>query len=340
MRLKTRSFHRLICWSLLLAAACQPAASGTDLSPVGTAIDTPAPRPSATLRSITHTPNPVPPSPSPTPFEELDTHFCSPDFAVLPGHFVLARPIGLEDRQTVDASYRYGGTKNQTLESHHGVEFVNSAGTPVLAAADGIVVVAGDDTTRPFGPFKNFYGKLVIIRHSFPQLDVPVFTLYGHLSAVDVVVGQAVAAGEQIGKVGASGIASGSHLHFEVRVGENNYASTRNPELWLQPLAGDDGSIGGALAGYVLDSAGNPMAIPGVVIRRVMDGLADPNTAIFLDTYAPDSVNSDDAWGESFAMSDLPPGTYQISFVLGTLIRKVVEVQSGMLTLVPFCLDQ
>jgi hypothetical protein len=75
------------------------------------------------------------------------------------------------------------------------------------------------------------------IQHDFTTLEgVPLYTLYGHLSAVTVSVGQRVARGDQIGDVGATGIALGPHLHFEVRVGDPyNFNATRNPELWLHP---------------------------------------------------------------------------------------------------------
>ena len=58
---------------------------------------------------------------------------------------MLARPIGPDDNQKVDVSYRYGSTANGRYDIHHGVELNNPSGTPVLAAADGVVVVAGED---------------------------------------------------------------------------------------------------------------------------------------------------------------------------------------------------
>lgn len=88
---------------------------------------------------------------------------------------------------------------------HSGLDFVASSGTPVTAAAAGRVVIAGLD--------KSGWGKLVVIAHASG-----VRTLYAHLSRIDVRVGQNVAAQAAVGLVGASGAATGPHLHFEVLV--------------------------------------------------------------------------------------------------------------------------
>jgi lysozyme family protein len=88
---------------------------------------------------------------------------------------------------------------------HAGVDFPAAGGAPVVAAAPGLVVYAG---LRPGG-----WGAFVAIAHTHG-----VRTFYAHLGSVDVQLGQWVAAGSQIGVVGATGSASGPHLHFEVRV--------------------------------------------------------------------------------------------------------------------------
>ncbi len=87
---------------------------------------------------------------------------------------------------------------------HAGIDLLAAAGTPVIAAAAGRVVWAG---WRAGG-----WGNLVTIAH--PD---QVRTMYAHLSAVDVRVGQWVAGGTIIGRVGSTGDATGPHLHFEVR---------------------------------------------------------------------------------------------------------------------------
>jgi murein DD-endopeptidase MepM/ murein hydrolase activator NlpD len=64
-----------------------------------------------------------------------------------------------------------------------------------------------------FAAWYDGYGLLVSIAH-----DRSLWTMYAHLAAADVTLGQRVAAGTRIGTVGSSGIATGPHLHFEVRL--------------------------------------------------------------------------------------------------------------------------
>lgn len=87
--------------------------------------------------------------------------------------------------------------------SHNGIDFAVDIGTPVVAAADGRVSVAGQDLTG--------YGLHIRVEHTFGM------TLYGHLSSLLVVSGQQVKAGEVIGLSGNSGNSTGAHLHFELR---------------------------------------------------------------------------------------------------------------------------
>ena len=91
-----------------------------------------------------------------------------------------------------------GGTVN-----HPGFDLAAVTGTQVAAAARGTVVHAGPAGT---------YGNLVTVRH-----ENGFETRYAHLSAVDVVVGDVVEAGQDVGKVGTTGYSTGPHLHFEVR---------------------------------------------------------------------------------------------------------------------------
>jgi murein DD-endopeptidase MepM/ murein hydrolase activator NlpD len=88
---------------------------------------------------------------------------------------------------------------------HTGLDFPAAFGAPVYAARSGRVLGAG---WNPGG-----YGYLVVIRHGRGT-----WTLYAHLSRVGVRIGQRVRRGARIGRVGATGNATGPHLHFEVRV--------------------------------------------------------------------------------------------------------------------------
>ncbi len=115
----------------------------------------------------------------------------SPDLPAMPLAWPLIAPVG----------DRFGPRDNRF---HAGVDLLADAGTPVIAAAAGRVAYAG---RRAGG-----WGNLVTIAH--PD---HVRTMYAHLSVVGVRVGQWVAGGTVIGRVGSTGDATGPHLHFEVR---------------------------------------------------------------------------------------------------------------------------
>lgn len=280
---------------------------------------------------------------------------CAPDLCVYQGALFLKRPIQPPGNDVIDVTYRFGSTQSGMRDPHHGVEFLNGFGTPVFAAGDGRVVVAGTDVdpTSPhgvwpitfYGPYSNFYGNLVVIEHqppeqllqALPDLPQPIYTLYGHLSEILVQVGQVVTAGELIGKVGMSGIATGSHLHFEVRVGENTYKASRNPELWLTPQLDANGQPMGAIAGRFLDAYGNSLEMPSIVLQHLPQGPNGPSDfQITLLTYEEKALIGQPPWMESFAVGDLPAGWYQLSFPMGGLRHELVQVFPGQITSVVF----
>lgn len=282
-------------------------------SPTATATLTPTITPSST---ITLSPTPAPtttPISSATPTDPSDDPNYTPPptwtpppanlAAQVADHYVFGRPISSSGIDWIDRVYPYGATAGGTFATHHGVEFVNPTGTPILAVGDGVVLHAGDDSTAQFGPTTDFYGNLVVLQHNVSDVDGrAVFTLYGHMNTVDVQPGQQVRRGDRIGTVGASGIALGPHLHFEVRVGEpNNYNATRNPELWIRPYP-----TFGTLAGIVTDADGNrlysaPLRVESLDITR------------FTWSYNDDTVDPDTTFNENFVLGDLPANYYEVT---------------------------
>ena len=92
----------------------------------------------------------------------------------------------------------------QTLRAHRGVDYSAPHGTPVRSVGDGIVEFAG---------WQNGYGNVVKLLHVKERS-----TLYAHLSRIDVRRGQVIEQGQTLGTVGATGWATGPHLHFEFQV--------------------------------------------------------------------------------------------------------------------------
>ena len=110
----------------------------------------------------------------------------------------FALPVKAAFRFTSGFGVRWG-------RMHKGTDFAAAHGTPIYATADGVVISAG---------WGQGYGKLVKIQHAFG-----IETRYAHMSKILVKPGQRVSRGQQVGAMGNTGRSTGTHLHYEVRVG-------------------------------------------------------------------------------------------------------------------------
>ena len=126
-------------------------------------------------------------------------------------HSFLASPMEFS-RITSGFAMRLHPILN-SWKQHKGVDYGAPSGTPVRAVGDGVVDFAGH---------QNGYGNVVEIRHGNQRS-----TLYAHLSRIDVSRGQVIEQGHRVGLVGATGWATGPHLHFEVKVN----GAQQNPVL-------------------------------------------------------------------------------------------------------------
>ena len=118
-------------------------------------------------------------------------------------HVPLRRPLA----GPLDVTSTFGPRLDPFLgrpAMHTGIDLHEATGDAVTATADGTVTIAGPD---------GGYGNMVEIDHGGGLA-----TRYAHLSAVDVAVGQRVAAGALVGRVGSTGRATGPHLHYETRI--------------------------------------------------------------------------------------------------------------------------
>ena len=91
-----------------------------------------------------------------------------------------------------------------SVRQHQGIDLDGDTGDPVRAARSGEVILAGS---------RSGYGNTIVIYHGLGYS-----TLYAHLSSIAVEVGDQVTSGERIGAIGSSGLSTGPHLHFELRV--------------------------------------------------------------------------------------------------------------------------
>jgi murein DD-endopeptidase MepM/ murein hydrolase activator NlpD len=124
---------------------------------------------------------------------------------------VFAWPIRAKNRLTSGFGWRvHPITGNRAF--HTGIDIGAAKGTPILAAADGVVVFSGDGGS---------YGNMVILRHKNG-----LFTVYGHASKLIAKKGSYVKRGQKIALVGSTGASTGPHLHFEVKGAEKHVNPT------------------------------------------------------------------------------------------------------------------
>lgn len=116
----------------------------------------------------------------------------------------FANPVRGSYRFTSGFGFRRD-PKGKGTRMHAGTDFAGARGTPIHSTADGVVVEAGWHTG---------YGNVVTVRHAFG-----IETRYAHLSQIRVKSGQSVSRGDRIGDMGNTGRSTGTHLHYEVRVG-------------------------------------------------------------------------------------------------------------------------
>ena len=121
----------------------------------------------------------------------------------------FALPVKSTFRFTSGFGMRWG-------RMHSGTDFASKHGTPIYATADGVVIHA---------EWLSGYGRLVKIQHEFG-----IETRYAHMSRIRVKKGQRVSRGERIGDMGSTGRSTGTHLHYEVRVG----GKAVNPMIYIK----------------------------------------------------------------------------------------------------------
>ena len=248
----------------------------------------------------------------------------------------LKRPIARTDNAYIDQTYRYGSTMGGFFQQHQGVEFNNPDGTPVTAALGGRVVYAGPAEAG---------ARTVAIRHDTTVAAGGrrrrLYSIYYHNSSLAVKVGDRVRTGQVISRVGNTGRATNDHLHLELAASPTDSIGaivdslqrfppyTVNPELWLEPLPGT-----GIVAGQVFDGAGAPLAHARIYGLAKRDPIETPFS--FVETYG-DKAHGHPLYGEHFAVSDVPAGTYVVGTEIeGKKVYRRVTVEPGMLTWLDF----
>jgi len=131
-----------------------------------------------------------------------------------------------------------------------------------------------------------------------------------------------VSVGEQVGLVGMSGVAEGPHLHFEVRLGENAYAATVNPEMWLVPRPGF-----GVLAGQIVGADGSHPD----ELRFVLYAAAAPDAPVRdLVTYPATEAVRDPLAQEDFCFGEIEAGQWLIKvYHRSRLYEQPVTIRDG-----------
>jgi len=242
-------------------------------------------------------------------------------------HFYFQRPIAADEINWPVADYRYGGVFFGPSIVHTGVDIDAPLGTPVIAAASGKVVWVGYGLFTVAGNMGDPYGLAVAIRHDFGINGKRLYTVYAHMRKINVIDGQQISAGDQIGEVGETGATTGPHLHFEVRLGRNYFFDTRNPELWMAPPQG-----WGVLVAKITDKKGKNLTHKEVHVYALYN-----EHEWVVRSYGPQVVNPDEYFQENLVLSDLPAGKYRIkiNYAEHDYYGKF-EIEPGKITMISY----
>lgn len=218
-------------------------------------------------------------------------------------HFYFARPVAADEVNWPLPVYRYGNTEFGGDRPHTGVDIVTPLGTPVLAAASGRVIWSGIGLYNGYEDPEDPYGIAIAIRHDFGYGGERLYSAYAHLSETLVERGDYVELGDTIGLSGDTGWVTAPHLHFEVRLGSNDYFHSVNPELWFSPPQG-----WGVLVGKIMSSGGALLLDQEMRITS-----QESNRRWYVKSYGTlDVINRDPYYRENFVLSGLPAGIYDI----------------------------
>jgi murein DD-endopeptidase MepM/ murein hydrolase activator NlpD len=349
----------LVLLCLLVLTSCQGIGPSPDQPQATDLLTSPDPTEPIDTQVVSNYETPVPtevPLLSPTPYVPLAT----PEFSIplqesemrdpwrppvypvpwIPSpydHFYFTSPIAAYDIDSAYSTYGYGGVFFENVV-HTGIDIPGDIGTPILAAGSGTVIYAGQGIYRGGNNiYDDPYGKAVVIEHDFSYQGEPLFTLYAHMDEILVEKGQYVKTGDQIGLMGKTGKTTGPHLHFEVRLGKNEYFSTRNPDLWISPPQG-----WGVLVGQVHTYVGYPLEQQTVYLYPTEDNpvIGPVNDVGWIATsYQNDAINPDPHYLENFTLANLPAGKYYVyipATSIGLTYSKEIEIKPGQVTFFRF----
>jgi len=244
-------------------------------------------------------------------------------------HFYFIRPYQPDNDFWLAKEYRYGVNKIVSENTHTGIDIELLMNTPVLASGSGTIVWAGWGLLSKDPRYKgDAFGLAVSIEHDFGYQGQPLYTIYAHNNEVLVELGDHVEAGDVIALSGNTGFSNSPHVHFEVRIGENNVYKAYNPELWISPEMGN-----GVLLGRVTTTFGNILFDHEIFIRNL-----DTGDVLYAKTYSSmDFINRDPYFQENFALGDIPAGSYEIIIsYYGYNHLGFIDIQPGALNYIRF----
>ncbi|HPN50802.1 MAG TPA: peptidoglycan DD-metalloendopeptidase family protein [Anaerolineaceae bacterium] len=343
-----------VCFLVFLMAGCNSVtpsdtAESSSTPPPMAAVEAVDPTPSPTLEDtpvnfpdMTPTPNlmaavtPIPvsgngsdllrfvfPTPAPKPISAWRPPLYEAPWAPTRfDHFFFTRPISADEINWPLPNYRYGAPWPDLPDViHTGIDIEAPEGAPIYAAAPGKVIWTGYGLQGLQENQNDPYGMAVLIQHDFGYEGRRLQTVYAHMSEISVIYGQWVDTSTQLGLVGNTGFTTGPHLHFEVRLSENGWYTTRNPELWLAPPEG-----WGVMVGQIMGNDALPIPLHPITVVSLE---ADQKWNMLTYGGSP-SIKADRYYYENFVLSDLPAGKYLVEIPYGDkLIEKEIEIFPG-----------